>query len=150
MTWSKLGSDRNPSTSWENGAGMEVREVNPQTPTSPVNILPFHFYAPHTWLAREAQVPALPLRVVVFSCDPMDCSTPGFPVLHCLLKFAQTLPVELMMLSSPLILCCHLLLLPSIFSSIRVLSNESALRIRWPKYWSFSFHPSNKCVYLLM
>ena len=48
--------------------------------------------------------------------------------------------------SNHLILCCPLLLLPSIFSSIRVLSNESVLRIRWPKYWSFSFSisPSNE------
>ena len=41
--------------------------------------------------------------------------------------------------SNRLILCCHLLLLPSIFASIRVFSNESVLRVRWPKYWSFSF-----------
>ena len=47
--------------------------------------------------------------------------------------------IESMMLSNHLILCCPLLLLPSIFSSIGVFSNESALRIRWPKYWSFSF-----------
>jgi len=48
--------------------------------------------------------------------------------------------------SSHLILCCSFLLLPSIFPSIRVFSNESALRIRWPKYWSFSFNisPSNE------
>ena len=48
--------------------------------------------------------------------------------------------------SSHLILCCPLLLLPSIFPSIRIFSNESALHIRWPKYWSFSFSisPSNK------
>ena len=48
--------------------------------------------------------------------------------------------------SNHLILCCPLLLLPSIFPSIRVFSNESALRIRWPKYWSFSFSisPSNE------
>ena len=51
-----------------------------------------------------------------------------------------------MMPSNHLILCCPLLLLPSIFPSIRVFSNESALRIRWPKYWSFSFSisPSNE------
>ena len=50
------------------------------------------------------------------------------------------------MASSHLILCRHLLLLPSIFPSIRVFSNESALRIRWPKYWRFSFNisPSNE------
>ena len=53
--------------------------------------------------------------------------------------------IELVMPSSHLILCRPLLLLPSIFPSIRVFSNESALRIRWPKYWSFSFNisPSN-------
>ena len=49
--------------------------------------------------------------------------------------------------SNHLVLCCPLLLLPSIFPNIRVFSNESALRIRWPKYWSFSFNisPSNEC-----
>ena len=54
--------------------------------------------------------------------------------------------IELVMLSSHFILCCALLLLPSIFPSIRVFSNESALCIRWPKYWSFSFKisPSNE------
>ena len=53
--------------------------------------------------------------------------------------------IELVMPSNHLILCRPLLLLPSIFPSIRVFSNESALRIRWPKYWSFSFNisPSN-------
>ena len=51
------------------------------------------------------------------------------------------------MLSNHLIFCCPLLLLPSILPSIRVFSNESALHIRWPKYWSFSFNisPSNEC-----
>ena len=53
---------------------------------------------------------------------------------------------ESVMPSNHLILCCPLLLLPSIFPSIRVFSNESALHIRWPKYWSFSFNicPSNE------
>ena len=77
-------------------------------------------------------------------CDPMDCSTPGFPVLHHLPEFVQA-HVHRVMPSNHLILC-HSLLLPSIFPSIRVLSNELALRIRWPKYWSFSFSisPSNE------
>ena len=59
------------------------------------------------------------------------------------LKFMS---IESMMLSNHLILCCHLLLLPSIFLSLRVFSGESVLRIRWPKYWSFSFSigPSNE------
>ena len=55
---------------------------------------------------------------------------------QCLLKLMS---IELVMPSNHLILCCPLLLLPSIFPSIRVFSNESALRIRWVKYWSFSF-----------
>ena len=62
----------------------------------------------------------------------------------------QSLPklmfIELVMPSNHLILCCPLLLLPSIFPSIRVFTNESALRIRWPEYWNFSFNisPSNE------
>ena len=54
--------------------------------------------------------------------------------------------IELVMPSNHLILCCPLLLLPSIFPSIKVFSNESALHMRWPKYWSFSFNisPSNE------
>ena len=68
----------------------------------------------------------------------MNGSTPGFPVLHYLLEFHKLLSIELMMPSSHLILFHPLLLLPSIFPSIRVFSSESALRIRWPKYWSFS------------
>ena len=78
-------------------------------------------------------------------CNPTDCSPPGFPVLHCLLEFAQTHVYELVLPSNHLILC-HPLLLPSILPSIRVFSNEPVLRIRWPKYWSFSFSisPSNE------
>ena len=71
-------------------------------------------------------------------CNPMDCSTPGFPVHHQLLELTQT-HVHLVMPSNHLILCCPRLLLPSIFPSIRVFSKESVLCIRWPKYWSFSF-----------
>ena len=62
-------------------------------------------------------------------CDPMDCSTPGFPVRHYLLKFAQ---IQLLMPSRHRILCCSLLLLRSVFPSIRVFSSELALHIRWP------------------
>ena len=84
-------------------------------------------------------------------CNPMNCSMPGFPVLHCLLEFVELMSIEAVMPSNHLILCCPLLLLPSIFPSIRVFSNESALRIKWPKYWSFSFSisPSNKYLRLI-
>ena len=70
-------------------------------------------------------------------CSPMDCSTPGFPVHHQLPEPAQTLSIELVMPSNHLILCHLLLLLPSIFPSIRGFSNES-VHIRWPEYWSFT------------
>ena len=74
-------------------------------------------------------------------CDPTDHSMPGLPVHHqCPESVKSVMP------SSHLTLCHPLLLLPSIFPSIRVFSNESALRIGWPKYWSFSFSisPSNE------
>ena len=79
-------------------------------------------------------------------CDPMDFSMPGLPVLHHLPELAQTYVIKLVMPSNHLILCCSLLFLPSILPSIRVFSSESALWIRWPKYWSFSFNisPSNE------
>ena len=78
-------------------------------------------------------------------CDPMDCSTPGFPVLHPLLELAQTHvhwvsdAIQSQPLSSPSPP-------PSIFPSSRVFSNESVLHIRWPKYWCFSLSisPSNE------
>ena len=79
-------------------------------------------------------------------CNPMNCSTPGLPVHHKLLESTKPMSIVLVMPSNHLILCRPLLLLPSIFPSIRVFSNDSALRIRWPKYWSFSFRisPSNE------
>ena len=75
-------------------------------------------------------------------CDRINPSTPGLPVHHQLRSLSKLMSVESMMLCNHLILCCPLLLLPSIFPSIRAFSNESALRIRWPKYWSFSFNIS--------
>ena len=76
----------------------------------------------------------------------MNPSTPGLPVYHQLPEFTQPMSTESVMPSNHLILCHPLLLLPSIFPSSRVFSNESALCIRWPKYWSFSFSisPSNE------
>ena len=71
-------------------------------------------------------------------CNPMDCSAPDFPV-HQQLPELTHMSIESMMPSNHLILC-RLLLLPSIFPSIRVFSNESVLHIRWPKYWNFSFN----------
>ena len=75
----------------------------------------------------------------------MNCSMPGFSVHHYLPDFLKLMSIESVMPSNHLI-CFPLLLLPSIFPSIRVFSNELALHIRWPKYWSFSFSnsPSNE------
>ena len=79
-------------------------------------------------------------------CDPTDCSRPGLPVRCQLSEFTQTHVIESVMPSDHLILCYLLLLLPSIFPSIRVFPNESVLHIRWSKYWScsFSIGPSNE------
>ena len=67
-------------------------------------------------------------------CDPMNCNTPGLPIHHQLLSLPRLMPIESVMPSNHLILCRPVLHLPSIFFSIRVFSNESALCIRWPKY----------------
>ena len=79
-------------------------------------------------------------------CNPMDYSMPGFPVHHQLLELAQIRSIQLVIPSNYLILCHPLLLLPLIFPSNRVFSNESVLCIRWPKYWRFSISisPSNE------
>jgi len=85
-------------------------------------------------------------------CNPMDCSSPGFPVHHQLPELTQThvhwvsdaiQPSHPLSSPSP---PAFILLLPSTFPSIRVFSNESVLLMRWPKYWSFSFgiSPSNE------
>ena len=79
-------------------------------------------------------------------CNSMDCSTPDLPVHHQLWSLLKLMAIESMMPSNHLILCRPLLLLPSIFPSIRVFSKQSVLCIRWPKYWSFCFSisPSNE------
>ena len=79
-------------------------------------------------------------------CDPKDCSTPGLSVLHQLLDLPKLMSIEQVMASNHLILCRPLLLLPSILPSIRVFTDESVLRMRWPNYWSFSFcsNPTNE------
>ena len=97
---------------------------------------------------------SLPLPIqfssVAQSCpvlyEPMNCSTPGLPVHHQLRSPPRPMSVDSVMPSNHLILCCPLLLLPSIFLSIRIFSNESVLPIRWPKYWRirFSISPSNE------
>ena len=82
-------------------------------------------------------------------CDPMNCNTSDFPILHISLSFLTFMSIESVMPFNHVILCHPLLLLPSIFHSIRVFSNEPDLHIRWPKYWSFSTSPSNEYLGLI-
>ena len=100
------------------------------------------------WPEGKQELASIQFSLVAQSCpslcDPMDSSTPGFPVHHQLPEPTQT-QTALVMPSNHLILCHPLFLQPSLFSSIRVFSNEFVLHINWPKYWSFSFgiSPSN-------
>ena len=80
-------------------------------------------------------------------CNPVNCSRPGFPVLHCLPEFAQTHVHWVCDAINHLILCWPVYLLPSIFPSIRLFTNELALLIVSPKFWSFSLIPAT--VYLI-
>ena len=77
-------------------------------------------------------------------CNPMDYSAEASLSITNSQSLLKVMSIESVMLSNHLVLCRPLLLLPSIFPSIRVFSNESALRIRWPKYWSFSISPSSE------
>ena len=84
-------------------------------------------------------------------CDPMDFRTPGSSVLHCLPQFAE---IHVHRVGDAIRSSLHPLLppspLPSVFPSIRVFSNEIALCIRWPKYWSFSFSISPSSEYSVL
>ena len=95
-------------------------------------------FLPYTVISVTQSCPTL--------CYPMNHSTPGLPVHPNSWSLPKLITIESVMPSNHVILCHPLLLLPSIFPSIRVSSNESALHIRWPKYWSFSFNtsPSNE------
>ena len=95
-----------------------------------------------SWLVQFSSVTQSCLTL----CNPMDCSIPSFPGHHQFLELTQT-HADRVMPSNHLILCHPLLLPPSIFPSIRIFSNESALRIRWPQSWSFSFSISPSSEY---
>ena len=91
------------------------------------------------WALRDPYCCCSVTKLRPAPCDPMDYGTPGllpFTISRSLLKFMS---IELVMPSNHFILCFPLLLQPSIFPSIRIFSSESVLRMRWPKYWSFSF-----------
>ena len=88
--------------------------------------------------------------VVSNSLQPHGLQHANFPVRHQLLELLKLMSIKSVMPSSHLILCRPLLLLPSIFPSIRVFSNESVLPIRWWKYWSFSFSISPSSEYSVL
>ena len=92
----------------------------------------------HVWLLSSVQFSSVAQSCLTL-CDPMNCSTPGLPVHYQLPEFTQTHVHWVSDAIQPLILCRPLFLLPPIPPSVRVFSNESTLRMRWPKYWSFSF-----------
>ena len=89
----------------------------------------------------------LPLFSCVRLCDSMNCSTPCFPILYYLSELAQTHAHWVSDVIQPSHPLSPLLLLPSIFPSIRIFSSELAVCIRWPKFWSFSFSISSSNVY---
>ena len=90
--------------------------------------------------------PGIKPRVPALQADYVPTEPPGkLTISHSLLKFMS---IESVMPSNHFILCCPLLL-PSVFRSISIFSNESALHFRWSKYWSFSFSPSNEYLELV-
>ena len=105
----------------------------------------FYHYFKIICLISSVQFTSVP-QLCPTLCDLMKCSMPGLPVHHQLQSPPKPMSIVSVMPANHLILCFPLLLLPSIFPRIRIFSNESALRIRWPKYWSFSFNisPSNE------
>ena len=85
---------------------------------------------------------------VVTLCDPMDCSMQAFLSIPNAQSLLKLMSIKLVTPSNHPILCCPLLLMPSVFPSIRVFSSEWVLHIRWPKYWSFNFSISLSSEYL--
>ena len=100
--------------------------------------------SPRPMLLLGTLLSSVQLLSPVQLCDPMNCSTPGLSVHHQVPEFTQTHVHRVGDAIQPSVLCRPLLLLPSIFPSIRVFLNKSALCSRWPKYWSFSYSPSNE------
>ena len=132
--------------SWAALSSVSMAIAVPSMPTVPVWGWPSR-----GWLRSEGCLSLCCCYSIANSCltpcNPMDCSSHAslsFIISRSLLKLMS---IVSMMPSNHLILCHPLLLLPSVFPGIRVFSNLSVLRIRWPKYWSFSFSisPSNEC-----
>ena len=115
--------------------GLPNPGIEPESPALQADFLPLSCQRSPQWSIQFSSV----AQSCPTLCNPMNHSTPGFPVHHQLLEFPKLMSIDPVMPSSHLILCHPLLLLPPIPPSIRVFSNESTLPMRWPKYWSFSF-----------
>ena len=104
------------------------------------------FWQQHSWNFRSTRLVVVQLLSCVWLfATPRSAACQAAPSFTISWTLPKLMSIELVMPSNHLILCCPLLLLPSIFLSIRVFSNESVVRIRWPQYWNFSFSisPSN-------
>ena len=103
------------------------------------------------WTVREVPSSVQSLSHVQLFATPWTAACQASLSITNSQSLLKLMSIELVMPSNHLILCCPPLLLPSVFSSIRVFSNESVICIRWPKYWSFSFNisPSNKYLELI-
>ena len=140
---------------------------SPDQPLSPGPLweLPSHWHHPFTHGSQHALLvspslcpghlqvlwglPDSSVQSLSCLCDPMDCSTPGPLSITNSRSLLKLTSIESVMPSNHLILCRPLLLLPSIFPSIRVLSFQMSQFLRWPKYWSFSFSSSPSNEYLM-
>ena len=115
------------------------------TPCTAAKFFPLSHLGSPIYMVQSSSVQLLShVQLFVTTWTAACQASPSFTVAQSLLKLMS---IESVMLFNQLILYCPLLLTPSIFPSIRVFSNESVLRIRWPKYWSFIFsiNPSNEC-----
>ena len=120
--------------------------IKPVSLTSPALAGRF-FTTSTTWEAQHSwSVSQFSRQSCLTVCDPVGCSSQASLSITSSQSLPKLISIESVMPSNNLILCHPLLLPPSIFPSIRIFSNESVLRIRWPKYWSFSFSisPSNE------
>ena len=156
MDWDYPGKNTGVGCHFLSPGHLPDSRIEPTSPALQADSLPLsHIGRPIYWILLVIQSLS---RVWLFCCccsvakscltvcDPVNCSTPGFPGLPSLLEFVQThlhWIIDTIQPSHPL---CPLLLLPSIFLSIRVFFNELAHPIRWPKYWSFTFSisPTNE------
>ena len=138
----KVGSQETPGVTgkFDLGVQNEARQRLEHMPGEHTghsqNSLPTKKRRLYTWTSFQFSSVAQSCPTL---CDPMNCSTPDLLIHHKLLEFTQTHAHRVGDATSHLILCCPLLLLPPIPPSIRVFSNVSTLRMRWPKYWIFSF-----------